>query len=110
MYKGNLVNNKSVVFSRWTRKNYAIYASLHKVVLIAQLTIDVCKSAILKSNVLVQFLDYLQCDEDEELDFVPCSELIEGMKLEILTVTNRQVRYAEKSINEILIIQRPYIV
>lgn len=43
-----------LVFSRWSRKAYAVFASLHKEVIVASLRFDVCQSAMLKcKNIIV---------------------------------------------------------
>ena len=43
------IGKNSIIFSRWSRKNYAIFASLGKVVKIARLKTDVCILALEKS-------------------------------------------------------------
>lgn len=44
------------IFSRWSGKSYAMFASLHKVVNIATIKIDMCNSAGLKHKSLVHFI------------------------------------------------------
>ena len=36
-------------FSRWIRKNYAVFSSLGKVVKICRLSVDICENALLKA-------------------------------------------------------------
>ena len=64
----NLFHNQ-VVFSQWSRKSYAIFASLHRVVKIARLSIDVCNSALLKTISGIQFfMDYLMDIENQDVE------------------------------------------
>ena len=46
--------NTILVFSRWTRKNYAIFASLHKAINIARLSVSICKYSFSKSQILLR--------------------------------------------------------
>ncbi len=57
------ISNNSVVFSKWTRKSYAIFSSLKKVVKIAQLSIDVFKSSFTNLPVLSALLNNIESDE-----------------------------------------------
>lgn len=49
--------NNIIVFSKWSRKNYAIFASLHKVVNIVRLSVDICKSALSKNQSVIHLLN-----------------------------------------------------
>ncbi len=42
-----------LIFSQWSRKNYAIFASLRKVVKISSLSVDICNSS-LRKNISIQ--------------------------------------------------------
>jgi hypothetical protein len=42
------ITKNNIVFSKWTRKSYAVFASLSKLVNIARLSIDIFKSFIYK--------------------------------------------------------------
>lgn len=46
--------NTILVFSRWTRKSYAIFASLHKAINIARLSVNICKYSFSKNQSLLQ--------------------------------------------------------
>lgn len=63
-------NREVVVFSGWSRKAYAIFASLKKVVRIASLSIDVCIMSLLKNPSVVQLMDIFNAENDdtEELE------------------------------------------
>ena len=43
-------NNNQVFFTQWSRKNYAIFASLHQCVKIVRSSIDICISALSKNK------------------------------------------------------------
>jgi hypothetical protein len=42
--------NKIIVFTQWSRKNYAIFASLGKLIKIGQVSADICKLALKKTS------------------------------------------------------------
>ena len=42
MKKNSLIQFTDLVFSKWTRKSYAVFVSLQRVVKIAQLAQDIC--------------------------------------------------------------------
>lgn len=48
--------NNTLVFSKWSRKNYAIFASLSKVVKIARVSVDICISSLTKNKSILRFL------------------------------------------------------
>ncbi|OQY04141.1 MAG: hypothetical protein B6I20_03635 [Bacteroidetes bacterium 4572_117] len=59
--------DKVVVFSKLTRKNYAIFASLHKVVNIVRLSVDICISSLSKNkSILHLFNQETSMDIQEE--------------------------------------------
>lgn len=47
----NYISSNVVFFSRWSRKNYAVFASLGKHVKIGVLKVDICQKALLKGLV-----------------------------------------------------------
>lgn len=53
----NKKSNNSIVFSKWTRKNYAIFVSLHKVIKIARLSIEICISFFRKNQSVLCLLN-----------------------------------------------------
>ncbi len=54
MKSQNKKSNSILVFSRWTRKSYAIFASLHKAINIARLSVNICKYSFSKNQSLLQ--------------------------------------------------------
>ncbi len=60
--------NKPIIFSKWSGKKYAIFASLHRVVNIARISIDICKASLLKSNTLNSLINLFEKDNLEEED------------------------------------------
>lgn len=72
MLKGRHTNTEVVVFSRWSGKNYAVFASLKKVVSIGHLSIDLCKSSLLKNRSVIRLLNLLggEDERNEECDVV----------------------------------------
>ncbi len=43
------ISKKNLVFSQWSRKNYAVFASLGKVVTIAHVSVDICNCSLKKN-------------------------------------------------------------
>lgn len=56
MHKRNKIVQKLIHFFRWTRKKFAVLASLGKLIKIGVVRIEVCKQALLKSGVSLQSL------------------------------------------------------
>ncbi len=80
------ISLKSLVFSKWSRKNYAIFASLKKVVKIARLSVDICASSLKKnaSSIIVilnNIAEEIKPEEDE-------------LELELLTIESPAFRAA----------------
>lgn len=58
------IKTKKLVFSQWSGKNYAVFASLGRVVNIAALTIDICVQSIKKTlSVIGSFIDTEEIEE-----------------------------------------------
>lgn len=76
-----------LVFSKWSRKSYAIFVSLRKIVVISQLSIDVCKSFLLKNVELLNFLGFNEEENDESLEF-DINEIEERLSLILLSTAN----------------------
>ncbi|GAF04456.1 hypothetical protein [Saccharicrinis fermentans] len=68
MLKSQQKKHNIVVFSRWSRKGYAVFSSLKQVVKIAHLSIDLCDLALLKSYAAFQLDSQFYLDDDEEVD------------------------------------------
>jgi len=79
------IQRNSLIFARWSRKNFAIFASLGKVVKITRLTVEICDASLRKSvNLLPLFLHDLKLieDQNDELE----TELNLEKALEVLPV------------------------
>jgi len=60
------ISNNAVVFSKWTRKSYAIFASLNRVINIARLSIDICVASFGKIQAMLRLLNRgMGIDTDE---------------------------------------------
>ena len=66
MLKSQQTKKNAVVFSQWSRKGYAVFSSLKRVVMIAHLSIDLCDFALLKSFSSVQIVSLFCLDELED--------------------------------------------
>lgn len=82
MNSKNKISKVVIIFSKWSRKNYAIFSSLKKVVNIARLTVDICNISIreLKKAVFQQFSELgNKCVFEDK-------EEIEEYNFELLTI------------------------
>ncbi|MBX2844275.1 MAG: hypothetical protein KTR26_21085, partial [Flammeovirgaceae bacterium] len=74
MKSKNLISPACVVFSRWTRKSYAVFASLNKVINISRLAVEICVTSFCKIPSVLRFTnqetqkegDFTALDLDEE--------------------------------------------
>lgn len=67
MYQKKQKYTDIVIFSQWSRKSYAVFASLKKVVRIACLSIDICQSSLMKVPAIVRlFLILGESDIENE--------------------------------------------
>ncbi len=94
------VNPSGLIFSRWSRKGYAVFASLGKVVKIGRIAVDICRVAILKTSALkegsARLLTNIVRDskDDEDIDF---TELISQLlMLQLLPVETESVSHPEQ--------------
>ncbi|MDG5798802.1 hypothetical protein QA597_00325 [Marinilabiliaceae bacterium ANBcel2] len=67
MIKIYLENRDVVVFSRWSRRSYAIFSSLKKTIHIAQLSFDVCEASLLKNNRVISILQKVGFAKDDDI-------------------------------------------
>ncbi|MBI9065828.1 MAG: hypothetical protein JEZ09_00970 [Salinivirgaceae bacterium] len=84
MQQKNYISKKSLTFSKWSRKGYAVFASLGKVVKIGQLNVEICKQAIKKNtNLLIEFVllekDKLNQKTDESIEFLLSEYLFQNV-------------------------------
>ncbi|WP_020526818.1 hypothetical protein [Flexithrix dorotheae] len=78
MESKNLISPSFVVFSRWTRKSFAVFASLGKVINIARLAVDICVTSFCKIPSVLRLLNY---EAQKEGDFVTFDLEEEGQGL-----------------------------
>jgi len=50
------ISGCEMVFSKWTRKSYAVFASLYKVTRIAQVSVDICLASLRKNASVLSWL------------------------------------------------------
>ncbi|MBE9466797.1 MAG: hypothetical protein IMY72_00590 [Bacteroidetes bacterium] len=63
------INQRSIVFSRWTRKSYAVFASLGKIVSIGHLSFDTCMSFFSKKKTsLNKLINNTEPVENEDIE------------------------------------------
>ncbi len=101
--KSNIkISQKSLVFSKWSRKNYAIFASLKRVVKIARLSVDICSSSLKKnaSSILVILNNIVEeiKPEEDELEFEPLT--IESSAFQAVIQCNLNTESSDKSNND----------
>ena len=77
MKKNKQIQNNVVIFSQWSRKSYAVFATLKRVISIAHLSIDLCHSALLKGIFAVLFVKLSSFDDDEVIE-LELNEIIEN--------------------------------
>ncbi len=74
---------KSIRFRQWSRKNYAVFAGLNKVISIGRVKASICDMALLKTNSLLVtstvFSDNLlkNCDEEDEAEILLFENLLQ---------------------------------
>ena len=94
MNQQKYISTKIFVFSKWSRKEYAIFASLGKLIKIGVLKADICQKALLKGLVdlgkiakIIEDFDEDECDLDitnhDSLQF-----MLSSPGLSIFHVTN----------------------
>lgn len=66
MFRERYIKEQKIVFSQWSGKNYAVFASLGKVVKIGVLAIDICMQSIKKSSSIINSI----CDTGDFKDFL----------------------------------------
>lgn len=107
MFKRTQANINYIVFSRWSRKSYAIFASLRKVVVIAQLAVDICVSALQKNETVIQLLSIFN-DEEAYSTEVDINEIDESLQVLFVPVNTAKSNPCRKLNKEIL--YNPYFV
>jgi hypothetical protein len=89
--------NNTVVFSKWTRKNYAVFASLKKVINILHLSIHTCFSLLVKNKFILRLLNQTKnfeisntnCNKEQ----IPFSQRIIILLLEMGIISIEEALY-----------------
>jgi len=71
MKRKQYISAKKLVFSNWSRKGYALMASLKSEVHICHLSVDMCSKAILKSELFINELVQVLSASESEVEFEP---------------------------------------
>ena len=84
MQKSKNIQKQILVFSKWSRKGFAVFASLGKVVKIGQLNVEICKQAIKKNiNLLEAFFvienEKLKTSADDFVDLLFSELLLQNL-------------------------------
>lgn len=92
MLSANTTHNTSIRFRRWTRKNYAVFASLHKTISIGNVVINICNQALKK---IKQQNTSLHFDFERFSDIVESNKTIDEVILEYQLVASSTVTTGE---------------
>ena len=63
MLKKFKISGPYIVFSKWSRKNYAIFSSLKKMIKIGRLSIEICDKALLKPGTINNLIFFKGAEE-----------------------------------------------
>ena len=92
--------NKVLVFSRWTRKKYAVFASLGKIIQIARVSIPIGNKALNKLSCGFGVLHVFSLFEKELAAFLDMLESISNINAyepELISLQNLNTQYAGQS-------------
>lgn len=95
MQKRLQTKSSQVIFSKWTRKAYAVFSSLNKVVNIAQLSVDISTKAMMKYENLIKASGF--CTRINDDDSENEEELYVLLSLECLLLSNLNTLNTEES-------------
>jgi len=94
MNQGRYISPDIFVFSKWSRKEYAVFASLGKLIKIGVLKADICQKALLKKLVdlkkIAKFTENLE-EDDTALNIADYNSLqfiLSSLGLSILQTSN----------------------
>ena len=69
MNKISIHNQNFIRFKRWSRKNYAVFAGLNKIISIGKITVEICEKSLQKTfSNITEFLTFNKESNDSELD------------------------------------------
>ncbi len=100
MFQNKQIHTDVIVFSQWSRKNYAVFASLKKVIRIARLSIDICQSSLLKTPTVIHLLSLLGLSNIEN-DDTNTYEQIDNLLLSFAvmpTISNSKDIYSQNKL------------
>lgn len=104
MQIANKIQKQNITFSKWSRKGFAVFASLGKVVKIAQLKVEICKQAIKKNINLLDDLFILKKDnfiaQTNEIVEILLQDLFIENNLLIQSLNTKTGRFHKKLQNE----------
>jgi len=93
------------VFSKWSRKEYAVFASLGKLIKIGVLKADICQKALLKKLVDLKKIANLSEDFEEDesdlniADYNSLQFMLSSLGLSIFQTTNLATIKKSKEVN-----------
>lgn len=103
MFQTNPIHTDTIVFSQWSRKSYAVFASLKKVVRIARLSIDICLSSLLNVPAVICLLSLL-VNSAEEDDNTAIDEQYVNLQLSLAVmplISTHKETYSSDNINNL---------
>jgi hypothetical protein len=80
--------NRLIVFSRWSRKGYAVFNSLGINVKIGHVSIDICNVSIRKTSALKRAILSLLLTETDDKENIDCDDVVELEILNTLLINN----------------------
>ncbi len=103
MLIGKHINNDVVIFSRWSRKSYAIFQSLKKVISIARLSIDICESSSFKKSSFVHLIHKHEVNEEcDDFNYTNFSaDEIKILQVLLSAQNNIDIEYNQVRLNNI---------
>jgi len=74
-------NCSTIRFRRWTRKNYAVFAGLHREISIGHISFDICEKALLKSGKKTEdiYLEAIADNKSEVQEELPDMVLLQEL-------------------------------
>jgi len=95
MFRKHKIYKRSIVFSKWSGKNYAIFASLGKLIKIARLAVDICVQSLKKNHSIPDFpgiddIEDITNNSDRDCDANPQP----GLELQLTIINTSQINAA----------------
>lgn len=101
MFNQQQTKSSTITFSQWSRKGYAMFASLNKVVHIAHLTINIAQLSLLKSGTITTIISLLK-ENDLEENAEQLEELNEEQTLMLATMPIINTKNTPYSLNRLV--------